>query len=82
MAKASLQPVATPAYSVVQSTPHQVLVCKGCKRTEHHRRPGVSMIANLRAAIVAKWYGNPTSEEISRSSSTMRPCLADRKVRE
>ncbi|RVP47822.1 DUF1636 family protein [Sinorhizobium medicae] len=51
MTKADSRPVATPAYSVVQSTPHQVLVCKGCKRTERHRRPGVSMIANLRAAI-------------------------------
>ncbi|MGF0524458.1 DUF1636 family protein [Agrobacterium pusense] len=53
MAKALSRPVATPAYSVVQSTPHQVLVCKGCKRTERHRRPGVSMIANLRDAISA-----------------------------
>jgi len=52
MAKADSRPVATPAYSVVQSKSHQVLVCKGCKRTERHRRPGVSMIANLRAAIV------------------------------
>lgn len=51
MAKAIFRPVATPAYSVVQSAPHQVLVCKSCKRTERHRRPGVSMIANLRGAI-------------------------------
>ncbi|WP_198539736.1 DUF1636 domain-containing protein [Rhizobium sp. LCM 4573] len=53
MDKASSRPVATPAYSVVQSAPHQFLVCKGCKRTERHRRPGVSMIANLRSAIAA-----------------------------
>jgi predicted metal-binding protein len=51
MAKASSRPVATPAYSVVQSAPHQILVCKGCKRTELHRRPGGTMIANLRASI-------------------------------
>ena len=51
MAKATFRPVATPAYSVVQSAPHQVLVCKGCKRTERHRRPGGTMIANLRALI-------------------------------
>ncbi|WP_266064294.1 DUF1636 domain-containing protein [Brucella intermedia] len=53
MGKASFRPVATPAYSVVQSAPHQFLVCKGCKRTERHRRPGATMIANLRSAIAA-----------------------------
>ncbi|KKX25081.1 DUF1636 domain-containing protein [Rhizobium sp. LC145] len=51
MGKASSRPVATPAYSVVQSAPHQFLVCKSCKRTERHGRPGISMIANLRSAI-------------------------------
>ncbi|WP_263194297.1 DUF1636 domain-containing protein [Shinella yambaruensis] len=51
MAKASSRPVATPAYCVVQSAPHQILVCKGCKRTERYRRPGGTMIANLRASI-------------------------------
>lgn len=53
MGDTSSRPVATPAYSVVQSAPHQFLVCKGCKRTEHHRRPGATMIANLRSAIAA-----------------------------
>ncbi|MDX1072716.1 DUF1636 domain-containing protein [Sinorhizobium meliloti] len=47
------RPVATPAYSVVQSAPHQFLVCKGCKDTDRHRRPGVTMIGNLRVAISA-----------------------------
>lgn len=53
MGDTSSRPVATPAYSVVQSAPHQFLVCKGCKQTERHRRPGATMIVNLRSAIAA-----------------------------
>lgn len=51
MGGASSRPVATPAYSVIQSRPHQILVCKSCKATGTHRRPGAAMIANLRHAI-------------------------------
>lgn len=53
MGDTSSRPVATPAYSVVQSAPHQFLVCKGCKQTDRHRRPGAAMMANLRSAIAA-----------------------------
>lgn len=53
MSDAFSRPVATPAYSVIQSAPHQFLVCKGCKSTVRHRRPGPTMIDNLRAAIDA-----------------------------
>jgi predicted metal-binding protein len=52
MAKRSSRPVATPAYSVVQTAPHQLLVCKGCKPTACYRRPGPAMIANLREAVL------------------------------
>lgn len=45
------RPVVTPAYSVKQSRPHQILVCKGCKPTRMHRRPGSKMVVNLRRAI-------------------------------
>lgn len=51
MAKAQSRPIKTPAYSVVQNAPHQFLICKSCRPTERHRRPGAAMIANLRRAI-------------------------------
>lgn len=51
MAKKLSRPIKTPAYSVVQTAPHQFLICKSCKPTQRHRRPGTLMIANLRHAI-------------------------------
>ena len=45
-----LRPQARP-YSVVQSAPHQILVCKACKHKDQACKPGFDLINKLRAAI-------------------------------
>lgn len=50
-------PVASPPYSVAQSAPHQVLVCKACKHKGDACRPGFALMKKLRAAIEAAGLG-------------------------
>lgn len=42
---------ATPSYSVAQSAPHQILVCKACKHKGTPCEPGHALLKRLRAAI-------------------------------
>ncbi len=55
---AAARPVATRPYSVAQSAPHQILVCKTCKHRATNRggeacAPGHALLKKLRAAIQA-----------------------------
>jgi predicted metal-binding protein len=47
------RPVGTPAYSVAQSAPHQILVCKACKHNGSSCEPGFALLKKLRAAIAS-----------------------------
>ncbi|MFZ0099907.1 MAG: DUF1636 domain-containing protein [Gemmobacter sp.] len=53
MDKSKRRPVATPSYSVAQSAPHQILVCKACKHKGESCAPGHALLKKLRAAITA-----------------------------
>lgn len=44
-------PVASPPYSVAQSAPHQILVCKACKHQGEACKPGFELLKKLRSAI-------------------------------
>jgi predicted metal-binding protein len=44
------RPKARP-YSVAQSTPHQILVCKACRHKGQDCKPGFDLLKKLRAAI-------------------------------
>lgn len=52
------RPLATPAYRVAQSAPHQILVCKACKHKKSGRAPGFALLKKLRAAIAAAGMGD------------------------
>ena len=52
------RPVATPSYSVPQSGPHQILVCKACKHHGQTCEPGFRLLKTLRAAIAAAGLGD------------------------
>lgn len=52
------RPVATPAYAVAQSAPHQILVCKACKHKGAACGPGHALLKKLRAAIQAAGLGD------------------------
>ena len=52
------RPVGTPAYSVAQSAPHQILVCKACKHKGKSCEPGFALLKKLRAAIAAAGLGD------------------------
>jgi predicted metal-binding protein len=52
------RPVATPAYSVAQSAPHQILVCKACKHKGEPCKPGFALLKKLRAAIDTAGLGD------------------------
>lgn len=58
MDKSQRRPVATPAYSVAQSAPHQILVCKACKHHGQTCEPGFQLLKRLRAAISAAGLGD------------------------
>jgi predicted metal-binding protein len=45
------------SYAVVQSAPHQILVCKACKHKGQDCKPGFQLLTNLRAAISAAGLG-------------------------
>ena len=47
------RPVASPPYSVAQSAPHQILVCKACKHQGDACKPGFDLLKKLRRAIQA-----------------------------
>lgn len=51
------RPVASPPYSVAQSAPHQILVCKACKHRDQPCKPGFALLQRLRAAIRAADLG-------------------------
>ena len=51
------RPAASPPYSVAQSAPHQVLVCKACKHKGDACKPGFALLKKLRAAIEAAGLG-------------------------
>jgi predicted metal-binding protein len=52
------RPVATPSYSVAQTAPHQILVCKACKHTGSACAPGHALLKKLRTAIQAAGLGD------------------------
>lgn len=52
------RPRATPPYSVAQSAPHQILVCKACKHQGSACKPGFDLLKKLRAAIAAAGLGD------------------------
>ena len=58
MDKSNRRPVATPPYSVTQSAPHQILVCKACKHHGSSCEPGHALLKKLRAAIAAAGLGD------------------------
>ena len=47
------RPVGMPVYSLAQSAPHQILVCKACKHKGSSCEPGFALLKKLRAAIAA-----------------------------
>ena len=53
-----VRPVASPPYSVAQSAPHQILVCKACKHRGEACKPGFQLLTKLRAAISAAGLGD------------------------
>lgn len=53
MGASQRRPVATPAYAVAQSAPHQILVCKACQNRGRTCEPGFELLKRLRAAIAA-----------------------------
>ena len=46
------------SYSVAQSAPHQVLVCKACKHKGDACKPGFALLKKLRAAIKVAGLGD------------------------
>jgi predicted metal-binding protein len=53
----TMRPQASPAYSVAQSAPHQILVCKACKHKDQACKPGFELLKKLRAAIATAGLG-------------------------
>ena len=46
------------SYSVAQSAPHQILVCKSCKHKGQDCKPGFALLKKLRAAIASAGLGD------------------------
>jgi predicted metal-binding protein len=46
------------SYSVAQSAPHQILVCKACKHMGQDCKPGLQLMKQLRAAIDSAGLGD------------------------
>ncbi|HEY6919167.1 MAG TPA: DUF1636 domain-containing protein [Tabrizicola sp.] len=67
------RPKARP-YSVAQSAPHQILVCKACKHKGDACKPGLDLLKKLRAAIQAADLGD--SFEVS-GTACMAGCVPD-----
>jgi predicted metal-binding protein len=68
------RPVGTPAYSVAQSAPHQILVCKACKHKGSSCEPGFALLKKLRAAITAA--GLSDDFEVS-GTACLAGCVTD-----
>ena len=69
------RPLATPPYSVAQSAPHQILVCKACKHEGSACEPGFALLKKLRAAIAAA--GLADAFEVS-GTACLAGCVPDR----
>ena len=52
------RPTASSPYSVAQSAPHQILVCKACKHKDQACKPGFALLKKQRAAIAAAGLGD------------------------
>jgi predicted metal-binding protein len=52
------RPPASPPYTVAQSAPHQILVCKACKHKGEACKPGFALLKSLRAAIGTAGLGD------------------------
>lgn len=61
-------------YSVAQSAPHQILVCKACKHKGDACKPGFELLKKLRAAIQAADLGD--SFEVS-GTACLAGCVPD-----
>ena len=68
------RPVATPPYSVAQSAPHQILVCKACKHKGSNCEPGFALLKKLRAAVEAAGLGG--SFEVT-GTACLAGCVPD-----
>lgn len=62
------------SYSVAQSAPHQVLVCKACKHKGEACKPGFALLKKLRAAIDAAGLG--AEFEVS-GTACLAGCVAE-----
>ncbi|MFM7443841.1 MAG: hypothetical protein ACKO2N_08005, partial [Tabrizicola sp.] len=67
------RPMARP-YSVAQSAPHQILVCKACKHKGEDCKPGFALLKKLRTAIQAADLGD--SFEVS-GTACLAGCVPD-----
>jgi predicted metal-binding protein len=61
-------------YSVAQSAPHQLLVCKACKHKGDPCKPGFELLKKLRAAIQAAGLGE--TFEVS-GTACLAGCVPD-----
>jgi predicted metal-binding protein len=67
------RPKARP-YSVAQSAPHQILVCKACKHKGEACKPGFDLVKKLRAAITMADLGE--TFEVS-GTACLAGCVPD-----
>jgi predicted metal-binding protein len=74
MDESQRRPVATPAYSVAQSAPHQILVCKACKHKGQTCEPGFKLLKRLREAIATA--GLDDAFEVS-GTACLAGCVPD-----
>ncbi|MEH7828035.1 DUF1636 domain-containing protein [Gemmobacter denitrificans] len=68
------RPVAAPPYSVAQTAPHQILVCKACKHQGQACAPGHALLKKLRAAIATA--GLDEAFEVS-GTACLAGCVTD-----
>ena len=68
------RPAASPPYSVAQSAPHQILVCKACKHKGEACKPGFQLLKKLRAAIAMADLGE--TFEVS-GTACLAGCVPD-----
>ncbi len=69
------RPAVSPACSVAQSAPHQILLCMACRYHDAHCGPGLALLQKLRAAVALA--GVDDGFEISGTASLAgcdRPC--------
>ena len=61
-------------YSVAQSAPHQILVCKACKHKDQACKPGFDLLKKLHTAIAASGLGD--AFEVS-GTACLAGCVPD-----